>query len=119
MDTRLGRDGSHKTDCALCQQLFKPFLTMCKRAPHLWSDEELLRQRAQQAEADLVLDNVLHESAVYAIAGLDRELMPVMPLPKRPFFLNIREILIHNELGNQRDRRNTKRQQRNRAVGSH
>src|SRR5207302_2668533 len=95
------------------------FLTMCERAPHLWSDEELLRQRAQQAEADLVLDNVLHESAVDAIAGLDRELKPVMPLTEGPLFLNIRKMLIHNELGNQRNGRNTKRQQRNRAVGSH
>ena len=76
---------------------------MGERSPHLSGDEEFFGKRAEESESRFVFDDIANQRARHSAAGLRDEFVPVLPAAERAFSLDVGEMMVPLEFGDDRD----------------
>jgi len=104
---------------SLGEQSREQFLPLGERALHLAADEECVRDRPEEAEANLVINDIADDGSGNATARLGAKLVAVMPALERALVLNVSEIMIPFEFGDARDPARAQGKEREDAERSH
>ena len=99
------------------KQRLKNVLPVSEGLLDLAGYKEVLRDRAEESEADFIFDQVADDGAVDSVAGDGCELMPMVPGFEWALLLYIGEVVIPLEFGDVGDPLHLDRQKRKYAKG--